>query len=96
MRSRTGTTVLNVFALHAIALSLAVAWQAWIQRAPHLYVTAVIAFTFKGLIIPAALHRIVVRLGIHRSVETVGDAYRVCCAGSPPGLALRSSEGPAT
>ena len=64
--------LLNVFALHAIALSLAVAWQAYIQAAPHLYVTAVIAFAFKGVIIPGALHRIVERLGIHRSVETVG------------------------
>jgi hydrogenase-4 component E len=64
--------LLNVFALHAVVLALAVAWQAYIQEAPHLYVTAVIAFAFKGLIIPAALHRIVQRLGIHRSVETVG------------------------
>ncbi len=64
--------LLNVFALHAIALSLAVAWQAYIQAAPHLYVTAVIAFAFKGVVIPGALHRIVRRLGIHRSVETVG------------------------
>ena len=64
--------LLNAFALHAIALSLAVCWQAWIQDAPHLYVTALIAFVFKGVIIPGALHRIVQRLGIHRSVETVG------------------------
>jgi hydrogenase-4 component E len=64
--------LLNVFALHAIALSLAVAWQAYIQAAPHLYATAIIAFAFKGVIIPASLHRIVKRLGIHRSVETVG------------------------
>ncbi|MCC7257713.1 MAG: hydrogenase-4 component E [Gammaproteobacteria bacterium] len=73
--------LLNVFALHAIALSLAVGWQAWIQRAPHLYVTAAIALTFKGLIIPVALHRIVVRLGIHRSVETVGGIGLTMLAG---------------
>jgi hydrogenase-4 component E len=64
--------LLNVFALHAVVLALAVGWQAWIQDAPHLYVTAFIAFVFKGVIIPGALHRIVQRLGIHRSVETVG------------------------
>ena len=34
------TAVLNVFALQAIALSLSVAWQAFIQDAPHLFVTA--------------------------------------------------------
>ena len=65
------TAVLNVFALQAIALSLSVAWQAYIQEAPHLLVTAGIALTMKGFIIPAALHRIVRRLGIHREIEEV-------------------------
>jgi hydrogenase-4 component E len=73
--------LLNVFALHAIVLSLAVAWQAWLQDAPHLYVTAGIAFLFKGVIIPGALHRIVQRLGIHRSVETVGGIGLTMLAG---------------
>ena len=40
--------LLNIFALHAIILSLSVAWQAHIQDAPHLYITAFIALTFKG------------------------------------------------
>jgi hydrogenase-4 component E len=63
--------LLNVFALHACVLALSVGWQAYMQRAPHLYITAVIALAFKGVIIPFALHRIVVRLGIHRSIESV-------------------------
>jgi len=63
--------LLNVFALHAIVLALSVAWQAHLQHAPHLFITALIALLFKGVIIPAALHRIVVRLGIHRTIETV-------------------------
>jgi hydrogenase-4 component E len=63
--------LLNVFAAHAIVLSLAVAWQAFIQDAPHLYITALIALAFKGVTIPVALHRIVQRLGIHRTIETV-------------------------
>ncbi|QRG04450.1 hydrogenase-4 component E [Xanthobacter dioxanivorans] len=63
--------LLNVFALQAVVLSLSVAWQAYAQDAPHLYVTAVIALAFKALIIPVALHRMVARLGIHRQVETV-------------------------
>ncbi len=63
--------VLNSFAFHAIVLALAVAWQAFVQAAPHLYITAAIALLFKGIIIPVALHRIVVRLEIHREVETV-------------------------
>jgi hydrogenase-4 component E len=63
--------LLNVFALHAIVLSASVAWQGFIQHAPHLYVTAAIALALKGLVIPVALHRMVVRLGIHRTIETV-------------------------
>jgi hydrogenase-4 component E len=64
--------LLNVFALHAIVLSLSVSWQAYIQDAPHLYITAFIALVLKAIIIPVALHRVVVRLGIHRTIETVG------------------------
>jgi hydrogenase-4 component E len=63
--------LLNVFAIHALVLTLSVAWQANVQHAPHLYVTAAIALVFKALVIPIALHRMVVRLGIHREVETV-------------------------
>lgn len=63
--------LLNIFALQAVVLSLSVAWQAWVQGATHLYVTAVIALVFKAIIIPVALHRIIARLGIHREVETV-------------------------
>ncbi|MGE0092923.1 MAG: hydrogenase-4 component E [Alphaproteobacteria bacterium] len=63
--------LLNVFALHAVVLTLSVAWQAYIQNAPHLYVTAAIALTFKGIVIPVALHRMIIRLGIHREIEVV-------------------------
>ena len=63
--------LVNVFAFHAAVLSLSVAWQAYIQDAPHLYITAVIALIFKTIIIPLALYRIILRLGIHREIETV-------------------------
>ncbi|HWI28584.1 MAG TPA: hydrogenase-4 component E [Stellaceae bacterium] len=63
--------LINVYALHALTLALSVAWQALIQDAPHLYVTALIALGFKAVIIPVALRRIVERLDIHRGIETV-------------------------
>jgi hydrogenase-4 component E len=63
--------LLNVFALHALVLAASVAWQAHIQNAPHLYVPAAITLVLKGIVIPVALHRIVIRLGIHRTIETV-------------------------
>jgi len=62
--------LLNIFALHALVLTLSVGWQAYLQEAPHLYVTAAIALVFKAIVIPVALHRIIQRLGIHRDVET--------------------------
>jgi hydrogenase-4 component E len=65
------SALLNTYALHALVLALSVAWQAFIQHAPHLYVTAAIALAFKAVVIPVTLHRIVRRLGIHREIETV-------------------------
>ena len=62
--------LLNAFALQAVLLSLSVAWQAYVQQAPHLYVTALIALVFKAIVVPVGLHRIIQRLGIHRDIET--------------------------
>ena len=63
--------ILQAFTVQAVLVGAAAAWQAYIQDAPHLYVTALIAWVFKATIIPLALHSIVRRLGIHRTVETV-------------------------
>ncbi len=65
------TATLNVFALQSVMLTLAVAWQAYSQGAPHLLVTALLALVVKGVVIPGAMHRIVRRLEIHREVEQV-------------------------
>jgi hydrogenase-4 component E len=73
--------LLNVFALQALVLGLSVAWQAWAQDSPHLYITAAIALIFKAAVIPVALHRIVARLGIHREVETVVSVGPTMLAG---------------
>src|SRR3982074_2328805 len=62
--------LLNVFALHALVLAMSVAWQAYIQDAPHLYVTAAIALVFKAIVIPVVLHPITSRLAILASLET--------------------------
>jgi hydrogenase-4 component E len=62
--------LLNVFALQALVLALSVSWQAYVQGAPHLYLTAAIALVVKAIIIPVALHRMIRILGIHREIET--------------------------
>jgi hydrogenase-4 component E len=63
--------VLNTFAVQSITLALAVAWAAWSDSRPDLFITALIALTLKGIVIPLALRRTVERLGIHREVEKV-------------------------
>lgn len=73
--------LLNLFAVHALALTLSVAWQAYIQDAPHLYITAAIALGFKAILVPMALHRIIRRLGIHREIETVVGIGQTMLAG---------------
>jgi len=73
--------LLNIYALHALVLALSVGWQAFIQDAPHLYVTAAIALGFKAILVPVALRRIMERLGIHREIETVGGTGPTMLAG---------------
>jgi len=64
-------SLINTLALHAVVLALSVAWQAHIQDAPHLYITAMIAIGFKAVAVPIALRRMVFKLGIHREIEAV-------------------------
>lgn len=75
------TSLLNVYAIHAFVLALSVACQAYIQDAPHLYITAAIALIFKAIIIPTALHRIIRQLGIHREIEAVVGVGTTMLAG---------------
>ena len=78
--------VLNTFAAQAILLAMAVGWDAWTQGRPHLYITAALALGLKGIVIPVALHRMIVKLGIHRDVEQVVGVGRTLILG----LALTS------
>jgi hydrogenase-4 component E len=63
--------LINIFALQAVMLSLAVAWQAYVNAEQGLYVTAAIALVFKAIVIPLALRRIVAQLALERTIETV-------------------------
>ena len=75
------TALVNVYAIHALVLTLSVACQAYIQDAPHLYITAAIALIFKAIIIPTTLHRIIRKLGIHREIEAVAGVGVTMLAG---------------
>ena len=61
--------MISALSLHSLLLALSVAWQAHIQGAPDLYVTAAISVGFKSVIVPMALRRMVVRMGLHREIE---------------------------
>jgi len=73
--------LLNTFTLHALMLAASVAWQAYIQGAEHLYVTAAIALLFKAIIIPVALHRMIIKLGVQRDIETAVSVGQTMVAG---------------
>ncbi len=72
--------VFNAFAVQILLVAAAAAWQAHIQAAPHLYWSAGITLA-KAVIVPTALHHIVRRLGIHRTVETVLSVNLTLLAG---------------
>jgi len=65
------SAVINTFAVHAAILGLAVAWQANVQHAPNLYITAAIALGVKAAGFPLALHHVMRKLNVHRTVEMV-------------------------
>ncbi len=73
--------LIHVFAVQALALALAVAWQAHVQAAPHLYVTAFIALVMKAGLIPYMLRRIVHKLQIARTIEQVVSTNITMLAG---------------
>ena len=64
-------SVVKLYSYQALVLAAAAAWQAYAQDAPQLLITAAIAFIVKALIIPLALHRMIVHFNIKRSVEPV-------------------------
>jgi hydrogenase-4 component E len=61
--------LINGLTMHSSMLAASVAWQAAIQHAPALYVTALIAVAFKSIAVPIALRRMVRQMGLHREIE---------------------------
>lgn len=62
-------SLLHVYSAQALTLAAAAAWKGYAHGETHLYVTAGLTLILKAIIIPIALHRIVVKLDIHRAVE---------------------------
>lgn len=73
--------VVNTYAVQAVVLAAAAAWQGWAQDAPHLYVTALITVAAKGVAIPLALRNFVRRLAIGRTVDTALGVFATMALG---------------
>lgn len=62
-------SLLQVYSAQALTLAAAAAWKGYTHDEAHLYVTALLALVLKAIVIPVALHRMVVKLDIQRAVE---------------------------
>jgi hydrogenase-4 component E len=61
--------VVNIYAAQAIMLAAAAAWQGYAQGEAQLYITALITLAAKGVAIPFALHIVIRRLDVRRSID---------------------------
>jgi hydrogenase-4 component E len=61
--------VINALALQGGVLAAAAAWQGYVQGAPQVYLTALIALAAKAVLIPLALRLLVRRFELDRTVE---------------------------
>jgi hydrogenase-4 component E len=62
--------VISALAAQGAILAAAAAWQGYMQSAPQLYLTALIALGAKAVLIPLALRALIRRLDLDRAVET--------------------------
>jgi hydrogenase-4 component E len=67
---RRVAAVITALALQGGVLAAAAAWQGYMQGAPQLFLTALIALLAKAVLIPLALRLLVRRFDLDRTVET--------------------------
>ncbi len=63
--------LIHTFAWQGALLAVTTALVAYATEHPHLYVSAALTLALKALLIPWLLHRLSVRLNIHREIETL-------------------------
>ena len=74
--------LIHAFAWQGTLLALTTALVAYVTDHPHLYISAGTTFLLKALLIPWMLHRLAVRLRIHRDIETVAYPSLTLLAGA--------------
>jgi hydrogenase-4 component E len=80
-QSRLARLVL-VFAAQGILLAATAAMVAYALDFPHLYISAGLTFLLKGILIPVMLHRLILRMGLHRELDTIEHPARVMTGGA--------------
>ncbi|RTZ74181.1 MAG: formate hydrogenlyase [Gammaproteobacteria bacterium] len=65
------TSAIHGFAFQGMLVAAVAALMARAGGNPHLYLSALLTFTLKGLLIPWMLHRLVRRLDMEREVENI-------------------------
>ncbi|MFA5628079.1 MAG: hypothetical protein WCX90_08145 [Thiohalomonadaceae bacterium] len=71
---------IHAFAWQGVLVAAATAMIALVANQPHLYLSAILTFSLKALLIPWVLHRIVIKLEIAHEVETVVNPALVILA----------------
>ncbi|MEK6551642.1 MAG: formate hydrogenlyase [Pseudomonadota bacterium] len=63
--------LIHIFAWQGALLAITAALVAYVTNHPHLYFSAALTLVLKALLIPWLLHRLTVRLNIHRDIEVL-------------------------
>ncbi len=74
--------LIHAFAWQGVLLAITTALVAYATDHPHLYISAGMTFALKALLIPWMLHRLAVRLNIHREIEAVAYPSLTLLAGA--------------
>jgi hydrogenase-4 component E len=64
-------SLINLFALQGVTLTLSILVVAWSTGQHHLYYSAALTFVLKVLILPWVLHRLIRKLSVKWDVETL-------------------------
>ncbi len=64
-------TLINLFAMQGLTLTLSTAVVAWSSSQPHLYWSALITLVLKVILLPSILHRLIRKLNVKWDVETL-------------------------
>ncbi|BAV34664.1 formate hydrogenlyase [Sulfuricaulis limicola] len=74
--------LIHAFAWQGVWLAVTTALVAYVTDHPHLYISAGMTLALKALLIPWMLHRLAVRLNIHRDIEAVRYPSMTLLAGA--------------